>query len=82
MKRENELYIKDILDAINSIHAFIGKMTFDEFMADDKTISAVIRKLEIIGEAAKNIPETIRLEFPNIQWNSWCVQDRQKLELN
>ena len=43
-------------------------MDFREFCADDKTSSAVIRKLEIIGEATKNIPDNIQKQYPNIPW--------------
>lgn len=58
--RDSSLYIKDILAAIESIETFIGAMDFEAFQADDKTQSAVIRKLEVIGEAVKQIPEEIR----------------------
>jgi len=62
------LYIKDILSAIESIEAFVGTMDFDAFQHDDKTQSAVIRKLEIIGEAVKQIPEEKRHQHPEIPW--------------
>jgi len=45
MKRDIKFFVKDILDSINKINEFIGDMNFDEFVKDDKTISAVIRKL-------------------------------------
>jgi uncharacterized protein with HEPN domain len=47
--RDPKLYLKDILEAMDSIELFIGEMDFDEFKEDDKTSSAVIRKFEIIG---------------------------------
>jgi uncharacterized protein with HEPN domain len=53
MKRNYTLYLKDILQCINSIEEFVNKMDFKDFIADDKTSSAVIRKFEIIGEAVK-----------------------------
>ena len=49
--RDYKLYVSDILVAMESIERFIGTMSFEEFQADDKTTSAVIRKFEIIGEA-------------------------------
>ena len=61
--RDYRLYLKDILSAIEKIEAFIAGMSFDEFCADDKTSSAVIRKFEIIGEATKNIPDEIRKQY-------------------
>ena len=44
-------------------------MSFDEFAADDKTTSAVTRKIEVIGEAAKNIPRNIRQRYKEIPWS-------------
>ncbi|MDI6760780.1 MAG: DUF86 domain-containing protein, partial [Candidatus Brocadiaceae bacterium] len=60
MKRSHKLFLKDILDCISKIEEFAGGMSFDEFVKDDKTSSAVIRKLEIIGEATKNVPRDVR----------------------
>ena len=68
MKRDHSLYIKDILDAIQRIEDFAGDITFEEFVQDDKTSSAVLRKLEIIGEAAKKIPPDIRKSHSQIPW--------------
>ena len=66
--REYKLYLKDILSAIESIEAFIEDMNFEDFQNDDKTISAVIRKFEIIGEASKKIPDTIKKQSQSIPW--------------
>ena len=68
MKRDYSLYIKDILDCIERVEEFVGDMNFDEFLADDKTSSAVVRKLEIIGEATKNIPKSITQKYEEIPW--------------
>jgi len=69
MKRDYMLYIKDILDSIEKIEDFIGDMDFDEFAKDDKTSSAVVRKLEIIGEATKNITKEMRMKYKEIPWS-------------
>jgi uncharacterized protein with HEPN domain len=66
--RDFRLYLKDILAALESVETFVEGMSFEEFGADDKTASAVIRKFEIIGEATKNIPEDIRRRYPKIPW--------------
>lgn len=75
--RNNKLYLKDIIDAMDSIEAFVGDMDFEEFLADDKTSSAVVRKFEIIGEATKNIPDDIRQKYPQVPWREMAgMRDR------
>ena len=69
MKRDYKLFIRDVLDCINKIEEFVGNMNFDEFVKDDKTSSAVIRKLEIIGEATKNIPRDVRQRYKTLPWS-------------
>ena len=59
----------DILDAINSIEEYTSGLTFEAFAKDKKTVDAVIRNFEIIGEATKHIPEKIRKEHPKVPWN-------------
>lgn len=66
--RDRLLYLKDILNAIESIEAFTAGMDYDAFVVDDRTMSAVIRKLEVIGEAVKQLPEDILLQYPEIPW--------------
>ncbi len=43
-------------------------MTFDSFITDRKTVNAVIRSMEVIGEAAKNVPESLRKKYPAVPW--------------
>ncbi|OHB99451.1 MAG: hypothetical protein A3G70_04175 [Planctomycetes bacterium RIFCSPLOWO2_12_FULL_39_13] len=69
MKRDYRLFIEDIMDCIEKIEQFVGDLSFDEFVKDDKTSSAVVRKLEIIGEATKNIPMYIREKYEGLPWN-------------
>lgn len=66
--REHTLFIKDIYQAIERIESFIGGMDYNAFVADDKTLSAVVRKLEIIGEAVKQLPDTFTRQHPTIPW--------------
>ena len=68
MKRNYRLFVRDILDCIEKIDELIGNMDLDRFIQDDKTKSAVVRKLEIIGEAAKNIPRQIRQNYRELPW--------------
>jgi uncharacterized protein with HEPN domain len=75
--RDSRLYLKDISAALESVETFVEGMSLDEFCADDKTASAVVRKFEIIGEAAKNIPEDIRRRYPKIPWKEMAgMRDR------
>jgi uncharacterized protein with HEPN domain len=77
MNRDYKLFLQDILDACHHVDAFVKNMRFDEFLRDEKTSSAVIRKLEIIGEAAKNIPLGIRNAYPDINWKDFAgMRDR------
>jgi len=66
--RDYRLYVKDILDSAEAIEKFVEGMDFEKFKADDKTTSAVIRKFEIIGEAAKHVPEPIRNKYSIVPW--------------
>jgi uncharacterized protein with HEPN domain len=63
-------YLNDILESILSIKEFLHNIDFSTFQGDKKTQYAVIRALEIIGEAAKKIPNEIREMYPDIPWRS------------
>ena len=67
-KRDVKLYVRDILEAIKAIEKFVEGMDFENFKEDDKTSSAVIRKFEILGEATKNIPQSIKEKYLHIPW--------------
>jgi uncharacterized protein with HEPN domain len=68
MQRAIGDYIQDILDAIDAAIQFVEGMTFAEFEGDKKTIFAATRAIQIIGEAAKKIPDSIRVQYPEIPW--------------
>lgn len=68
MKREFLDYVEDMIDAMDRVTEFTEGMKYDDFAKDDKSASAVIRKLEIIGEAVKKIPEGVKKEYPEIPW--------------
>jgi len=61
-------YLEDIVAETNKIWQFIEGMTYEDFEKDSKTAYAVIRALEMIGEAAKQIPPSIKKEHPEIAW--------------
>ena len=67
MSREIGDYIEDIVDAINKAIRFIDDFSsYEEFIKDDKSVFAVIRALEIVGEAVKHIPQDFREKHPEI----------------
>ena len=69
MHRDHRLYLDDILDAIDRIEDYVQGMDETGFGSDRKTQDAVIRNLEIIGEAARNLPDKMKAETPEIEWH-------------
>lgn len=67
-KREVKLLLEDIFEACQKILTYTAGMSYDDFISDDKTIDAVVRNFEIIGEAANRVPEDFRSEHPEIEW--------------
>lgn len=68
MARDPKLYLDDILDAIAKIEEYTAGLTKDAFEANGMAVDAVIRNLEIIGEAARNIPEEVKAGASNVPW--------------
>lgn len=77
-KRESTLYLKDILTSVIRINDYIKGFTIENLTADFKTIDAVIRNLEIIGEAAKNLSKDLKEKYPEIPWRK-MVSMRNKV---
>jgi|SRR3989338_8307942 len=70
MKRDLKLFIRDIISSMGDIEEFLGDMALEQLKNDNKTSSAIIRKFEIIGEAAKHIPNEIKDKHQDISWKS------------
>ena len=68
-KREPKLLIEDILDSGYKILEYTNGLVFDDFTKDSKTIDAVIRNFEIIGEAANRLPDEFKDRHPDIDWH-------------
>jgi uncharacterized protein with HEPN domain len=66
--REFVDYLADIRDAVAKAQEFVAGMSLERFEADEKTAYAVVRALEIIGEAAGKIPESVQARYPQIPW--------------
>lgn len=67
-KREDTAIIQDIKEAIDRIMAYTSNMEYDDFLDDYKTQDAVIRNIEILGEAAKLLSDESKEKYPNVPW--------------
>ncbi|HEX2869004.1 MAG TPA: DUF86 domain-containing protein [Ignavibacteriales bacterium] len=68
-KRDWKILFEDILDSINKISTYTKDCEFDDFASSSLVVDAVVRNIEIIGEASKNVPEAVKLSAPEIPWN-------------
>jgi uncharacterized protein with HEPN domain len=71
LRKENRTYkmfLEDIQIAMSKISEYIEGYNFENFKKDYKTVDAVIRNFEVIGEASKNLNETIKEKYPDIPW--------------
>jgi uncharacterized protein with HEPN domain len=73
MKRDVSIYIKDILENMQKAEKFVEGMDYIEFLNDEKTNYAVTRCIEIMGEAAKYVPESIRNQYPEVPWRDKAI---------
>lgn len=67
-----EDYLADILNAVEEAEEFTRGMSYEVFAAHRKTVNAVIRSLEVLGEATKRIPDDFRSKHPEIPWSKMC----------
>ena len=68
MPRDYKVYLEDILEAAARIRDYSSALSREQFSKDSKTLDAVVRNLEVIGEATKRIPEDIRARYPEVEW--------------
>ena len=68
-KRDPKLLVGDILDSAHKILEYTDGLSFEDFLKDSKTVDAVVRNFEIIGEAANRLPEEFKDNFPDIDWH-------------
>ena len=69
MSRDWTFFLEDIQESCSRELRYTQGMTFEQFRADDKTYDAVVRNLEIIGEAGKGLPDDVRAMMPDIEWS-------------
>lgn len=68
MPRDSRVYLEDIVGAIARIRRYTSGLSRDAFAADDRTVDAVVRNLEVVGEAVKRLPADLRSRRPEIEW--------------
>jgi len=68
MRRDYRVYLRDILDAIVKIERYVASSSFEEFVKNELVVDAVVRNLEIIGEAVKRLPKNVTTEHNDIDW--------------
>lgn len=69
-KRGEQEYLADMREAVHRIHGYTAGLSYGQFLADSKTQDAVIRNIEILGEAAKHLPSALTSAHPEIEWKS------------
>lgn len=67
-EREYRLYLSDMADSLQAIESYLQGVSKESFAADRKTYSATLRELQIIGEAAGKIPESVKSRYPAVDW--------------
>ena len=67
--RDWRIRIEDIIEAADAIAGYVQGLSYEEFAGDRKTVDAVVRNLEVIGEAARHVPEEVRARFPELPWS-------------
>jgi uncharacterized protein with HEPN domain len=68
VQRDDNVFLEDIVEACGRIARYTKDMTLERLRSDEKTLDAVIRNLEILGEAAKKIPDELQQQLPTIEW--------------
>lgn len=77
-KRSPQLYLEDIITSIFKIEAYTKDLSFEDFINNQMVVDAVVRNLEVVGEAARNIPEEFSDKHPEVPWQE-MVSMRNKV---
>ncbi len=77
-KRDVRDYLHDILESVDEVESFVEGMSSEAFMKDRKTKNAVMRSIEVIGEASRHVPVALREKYPEVPWKE-IIGMRDKL---
>ena len=79
MKKDDSVYLRHIMDAFVQIECYTDGVSHDDFMENRLLQDGVIRQLEVMGEAARNLTEDLRNEYPNIPWRQMIGLRNRKI---
>jgi len=68
MSRDYRIYLEDIEKAIAKVQQYTSDLSFEGFAESDLRIDAVLRNLEVIGEAVKKVPQSLKRDYPDVEW--------------
>jgi len=68
-RRSSRLLLFDIYQSVEKIELFTQGILFDQLMADERTKDAILRNLQVIGEASKNLPDALMIDHPEVDWS-------------
>lgn len=70
MQREYVLFLKDMLSCAQKVQRYNLHLDYEAFVNNELVVDATLRNLEVVGEAAKNVPQDIRDSYPNVPWRA------------
>lgn len=68
MPRDYKVYLQDVVEAAGKVRSYTAGISFKAFSEDTKTVDAVVRNLEVIGEAIKQVPDDVRSKHADVEW--------------
>lgn len=70
MSRSYRLFLRDMLEACEKVMRYTEGLDFDTFVRNELVYDAVLRNLEVLGEAAKKVPDPVRARYPSVEWRA------------
>nr|WP_124104363.1 DUF86 domain-containing protein [Thermus thermophilus] len=70
MSRSHRLFLRDMLEVCEKVMRYTEGLDFDTFVRNELVYDAVLRNLEVLGEAAKKVPDPVRARYPSVEWRA------------